>query len=530
MSIIIVFSLIASGLLVFTSSSVEGDSWYMEYVDASSYLGESTSIALDSNDFPHISYYDRTTTALKYAEWTGSWWDLKTLDSDSSVGKFTSIALDSEDDPHISYYDYAYRDLKYAGRHGDKWSIKTLDGEGDVGKYTSIAVSEEDHIHISYYKVSTGDLKHVYWDGQKWNSETVDSGDDVGRFTSIALDNGGNPCISYVDYTNSNLKYAQWTGSDWNIQVISSVNLQDETSTDFGSGTSLAVDSNDQPHIVFVGGERDHLRYARWDGNVWTVEDVSNIREVYLYVSIALDSKDRPHITYFTEYDDKLHYARWTGSEWEVVYVVVNNYGWPSGKFNSVAIDSEDYAHMSFFDSRFKQLMYARFYDSRGSLQKVEFLEDEPDDPNIIIITWPNPPPDPVITPIDYPIITIENPTITIADDPYNDNLTYNIVRINNRTDFEDPLIFRYPYDVSPYDDYEWNVVRETPTPDPNYPFYSDDNIETESGSSLDDVQEAGPGHSSYVIAFASFMILILSILLVSLMSIYKGSLPKSRK
>jgi hypothetical protein len=476
MSIVITILLLAGALFVFSSFHGTADGVIMDMVDASGYVGESTSIALDSNDNPRISYYDRTTTSLKYTEWTGNHWDIMTLDSYSNVGKYSCLALDPEDDPHIVYYDSVFQDLKYAGRHGGMWSVKTLDIEGDVGRYSAIAVSDSGHIHISYYDGTNGDLKYVLWDGNRWNMDTIDSDGDVGRFTSIALDSEGKPCISYIDYTNAVLKYSKWTGNQWKTQRIAAVNLQGESSLDFGSGTSLAVDSNDQPHIVFIGGRDDNLRYARWDGMGWTLTDVSDIREVYLYVSLALDSRDRPHISYYTNYDNKIHYARWIDHEWEVVYVLPKSYFGTGGKFNSIAIDSEDYAHISFFDTTYRYLRYARFYDSMGSLQEVDFEEDG----QVIIIGLPNVRPVPVPY-INITNIQIEEPTISVYNDPIRDNYTYNIISDNNYDEFNDPFISRYPnYDV------DLNIGEPTQSVNPNYPYYKENNPDSGSRSSVE--------------------------------------------
>ena len=77
-------------------------------------IGWYTSLALDSNGHPHISYYDYTNGDLKYAIWTGSSWNIESVDTDGNVGRYTSIALDNNDNPYISYYDYSKGDLKYA--------------------------------------------------------------------------------------------------------------------------------------------------------------------------------------------------------------------------------------------------------------------------------------------------------------------------------------------------------------------------------------------------------------------------------
>ena len=75
-----------------------------------------SSIALDSVNNPHISYFDLTNVDLKYAVRNGSSWDIETVDSVGAVGGFNSLVLDSANNPHISYLDYTNNVLKYASK------------------------------------------------------------------------------------------------------------------------------------------------------------------------------------------------------------------------------------------------------------------------------------------------------------------------------------------------------------------------------------------------------------------------------
>ncbi|RZD37629.1 MAG: hypothetical protein CXT71_07830, partial [Methanobacteriota archaeon] len=120
-------------------------------------VGLYTSLAIDSNDDVHISYYGNED--LKYATDSSGSWVTSTIDSEGVVGKYTSLALDSNDDVHISYYDTSNDDLKYATDSSGSWVTSTIDSLGAVGLYTSLAIDSNDDVHISYY--GNEDLKYA---------------------------------------------------------------------------------------------------------------------------------------------------------------------------------------------------------------------------------------------------------------------------------------------------------------------------------------------------------------------------------
>jgi hypothetical protein len=70
-------------------------------------------------------------------------WDIRTVDSWGDAGFWNSLALDAQDYPHISYYELSDRDLKYAYQDSQGWHLETVDGEGEVGEYNSITIDQQ---------------------------------------------------------------------------------------------------------------------------------------------------------------------------------------------------------------------------------------------------------------------------------------------------------------------------------------------------------------------------------------------------
>lgn len=143
----------------------DGAGWHSRTVDSG---GETSSIALDENGYPHISY--EASEGVRYAYQDATGWYTETADDGGGiydVGLTTSLALDGSGYPHISYSDYTDVNnwlLKYAHKDATGWHISTVAGgpgeAGLIGQYKSIAVDKGDHAHISYSAV--GDLWYAY--------------------------------------------------------------------------------------------------------------------------------------------------------------------------------------------------------------------------------------------------------------------------------------------------------------------------------------------------------------------------------
>jgi hypothetical protein len=350
----LLFLLLLALLAPFTVNTTKAAqlTWTVETVDAAIHVGKYTSIALDSNDRPHISYYDEWWGDLKYSRWNGTSWEVYPIATVGNVGLYSSLALDSDDNPHISYFDLDTRNLIYYYHELTNVSVTItaiVDSDGNVGQWSSLAVDSNNRPHIAYYDYTNFDLKYASWNGT-WEIETVDSNGDVGRYSSLALDSNNRPHIVYLDRTNLDLKYASWNGAAWEIETV-------DSDGNVGWYCSLALDSNDNPHISYSDNGNVNLKYAKKTGTSWMTETVDASNQVGGYTSIAIDSNDLPHISYYDWHWSDLKYAKMTAHGWFIKNV--DNVG-QIGIYTSIALDSEDHPHISYQDGDSKNLKYTR--------------------------------------------------------------------------------------------------------------------------------------------------------------------------
>ena len=327
--------------------------WRTEIVDDAQ-CGFFTSIALDSEGQPHISYhYDVPGLDLRYARWTGVGWSIGTVDKGANP-QDTSIEIDNEGNPHISYFADSGKDLKYARWTGSAWKVETVDSPGWVGQYTSLVLDSSGNPHISYFDNGDNkDLKYAVWTGNHWSIETVDAPGHVGRFTSLALDSSDNAHISYYSNSETALKYAKWNGTAWNIEIV-------DLGGDVGGWTSIALDSNDRPHISYYDWANGDLKYTEWNGTAWSTKVLDSAGEVGMYTSIAIDSGDNPHISYrLNVHGDlvgDLRYAKRAAGSWSIEAV---DYLLNVGGYTSLALDGNNDPHISYYANSYMDLKYA---------------------------------------------------------------------------------------------------------------------------------------------------------------------------
>ncbi len=325
--------------------------WFVDTVDSAGVTGLYTSIAVD-NSSPvkiYISYYDYTNANLRYAVWNGSRWSRFTADSAGDVGQYSSLALDHVNNARISYYDATNKDLKYAYWTGSTFVVSKVDGAGvDVGKYSSIALKDGRNPSISYFDETHGRLRYAEYGSTGWTIYTLSTDEQSGRYSSIALDPNNNwyPRISFYSGVLGQLKLVERTGSTtWKYSVIDQAHNQ-------GAFASMALDSTDKPHVAYFDDVADNLDYVSWDGAAWQFELVDSQTGVGTYCSLALDAADAPHISYW-DGNGRLKYATKSGGVWQIEYADTAS---GVGKYTSIALDPAGLPYISYYDMTNKNL------------------------------------------------------------------------------------------------------------------------------------------------------------------------------
>jgi hypothetical protein len=246
-----------------------------------------TSLVLDSKQRPHISYADAGSiigSKLQYVRWDGTSWKKQTVPlSADMVAYYTSIALDANDNPSMSFYEVEgprgsgfrvrMRVVTWTGKY---WQLRTVDGQNQSGKFNALAIDTRGRTHLAYANVNatTAGARYAFWDGNSWNLESVDSREQndmlyVGYGICIAVDKDGNPHMSYMNYSNPAVKYAVRKDGRWQTQVVDRL-----AGVGYPDRNSIVVDDQGRPYIAYYDAGAGMLKLAHREGQNWIAEVV----------------------------------------------------------------------------------------------------------------------------------------------------------------------------------------------------------------------------------------------------------------
>lgn len=198
------------GSLRYLTYNIKMDRWEVSVPDSYENVGSDTSISV-FNNVVHIVYLDNANGDIRYCrkgvDETDAGWKFEVIDANGKVGYYSSMKIDKFGNIHVSYYDSTLKALKYAVKTKDGWRVQVVDRKDDPGRFTSIFVDEKGNPHISYFVESKKEIRYAYYDGSKWDIQVVSSM-KAGGYSSIIVYND-KPIIFFYDIVSNQLKLAR---------------------------------------------------------------------------------------------------------------------------------------------------------------------------------------------------------------------------------------------------------------------------------------------------------------------------------
>jgi len=255
----------------------------------------------------------------------------------------------------------------------DNWTAEWADDtECDVATDIMIKVDSNDHPRIiagKYENKSYCDLRYSYYDNG-WHNEIVPYDSPFyGEEANIDLDSNDNPHIIFVDETVNEVYYGT-KDNNWSFELV-------EKTPSFVLNTGIVLDSNENPHVIYdtCGAGDDYaypegekpeegnhtFRYAYKENNEWIVDVITQNAAVGR--SIVVDSNDKPHTAFFR--DDSVYYA-YKNESWHMEELE----GMRESSDVDIALDSMDNPHLIYKSSN-DELRYA-YYDSGWNFETLD--------------------------------------------------------------------------------------------------------------------------------------------------------------
>lgn len=293
-----------SGMLIYMQWDVT--TWIRHEVATSSPTSQQ-SLAFDSSDVPHISYYNGV---LRYASWNGSQWSSVAVDNVAGSGVRSALAFDRNDVAHIAYSDAANGGLSHAAFNGAGWTSGIVTTNPQTVAAFDLSIDNSDQPQITYFE--GGELHIAHGTGPAlWQFQTVD-GQWVGEHVALAWDQQDQPHVVYFDTQHSDLKYAV-DGTAWQVRPVQTNGVDGNVAQSLLHGVpAFAVRSavNSPPNLYL----------AAWQKPFWQLDTIGITLDIFDAMDFAYDEDGGPHVAYFET--GAVRYARWNGTSWtnEVVF------------------------------------------------------------------------------------------------------------------------------------------------------------------------------------------------------------------
>jgi len=253
---------------------------------------------------------------------------------------------------HVAYFDYESGRIKWTYFNGDTWSTPVSISSDVPYACQGVRLSLnplDNTIHSVWHDLSVSDdeIWYKYYDGTNWSSvENVSNDNDDSAWPDITIDSLGRLHVVWMDYGTWDIFYRMKDENGWGPVI----HLQPYTPSSQGCDPCIAIDLNNNPHIVWEEcSSPEYVIYTYFDGLVWKIIKVDSANGGVGWPVIAMDMYDRAHIIYFKDY--KLYYVCYEETTKIVGPEMIN----PSEPVNAlipaIAVDNQ-YIHCSFSEGK----------------------------------------------------------------------------------------------------------------------------------------------------------------------------------
>jgi hypothetical protein len=341
-------------------------------IDSKGWVGDYNRIATDLNGHAHITYYDYSLHALKYATNAAGSWAIETLAvvgsrTDNPRGGVADILVDSNNVVHIVYIN-ANHNLVYAKKISGAWTSQFIFPGREVSGQISLAMDGSGNLHFSYNDVTaqeTLSLRYASCNNGIWTNEVVFADPDLVRTSSLAVGPDGIAHIVYTIWFESKLRYAT-SADSWQVHIVDPDNF-------VGYNANIVVDTEgiiyiaysawtanpNLPNPAYLNAKYAHGSIDDWDyhmvddtrcyGDQWTLIAVDGGGVVHIVYNVYTDNVGTSSVKYVTFTDDTM----------SVIRTVEGSSG--SGYYLDMAVDSQTQpkVHISFVNDAKWDLKYA---------------------------------------------------------------------------------------------------------------------------------------------------------------------------
>jgi hypothetical protein len=283
--------------------------------------GSEMSTGFDRSGIAHMTYFDMDDEAIYYLRL-----DEGCLNDLANCPKTYVASTNDYEKPHATIADrfgnvfllYWYgaaqqlllhklenppykRPIMDVGIDGGIWDYNLVMGVGDIP-------------HLAYNHAGAASPA-LYYDQLDSLSEPIAFATGSKQALKMAVDSSNTPHVVFADMTAS-------PGETWYMKLDDAcfadlancpVVLDD---VGYNNGYyAIAIDNSDTPHVVYIDGVNDMIRYAYLDSTCLFDPmncpiDLTSTSGGTVQLALDLDSNDIPHISYVDENSETLHYIK----------------------------------------------------------------------------------------------------------------------------------------------------------------------------------------------------------------------------